>query len=97
MAIGYRYFNGHPDSITCGNTIYMLEATAGEYALYRHTSYNGSENGSHEWVWTGPTFKKPQHESKRPSMDAIRKWAGEAQREVPEGTPARWTKVDITK
>jgi len=97
MTIGYRYFNGHPDSITLGNTIYMLEATAGEYALYLHTFYNGRVNGSHEWVWTGPTFTKPIRDYKRTSIDAIRKLAGEAQREVPEGTPARWTKVDITK
>ena len=99
MAIQYRYFNGHPDSITLGNTIpitFMLEATAGELALYRHTSYNGRVNGSHEWVWTG-IFTKPVHEYKRPTLDAIRKYAGEAQREMPEGTPARWTKVDVTK
>ena len=96
MAIQHRYFNGHPDSITVGNTIYMLEATAGELALYGYTSYNGRANGSREWVWTG-LFTKPQHEYKRPSLDAIRKWAGEAQREMPNGTPARWTKVDVTK
>ena len=97
ITYGSRLFNGHPDSVSIGSSIYMLEATAGEYAQYVAAYGNGHSNTTRDYVVTGPTFTRPTNGGGRWSMDTIRICAAQAQREVPEGTPHKWTKVDVTK
>ena len=68
---------------------YFLVGIAGSLGLYQNTIWSHSVNGTHSWAVGSPD--KTRFFSDRPTPKKLK----ENNYKLPEGTPDRWTKVDI--